>query len=506
MKTTGTPSPLASDSVEVFHPVLDRSPIPMAELAGPEHLLRYVNPAFCRFVGKSKEAMLGGTFATRAEQGDECLTVLNRVYRTSEEETHTETEHPGPHPLSWSYAVWPVFGADQQVVGLMMQITETTRFHQQAGATNEALVLSSVRQHELTEAAENLNEQLQAEIADRKAAHDALRVSEERYRALFDLGPVAVYSCDASGVIQEFNPRAKELWGRDPEPGDTDERFCGSYKLFHPDGSFMPHEQCPMAEVLSGTISETRDEEVLIERPDGSRIAVIVNIRPQRNDHGEVIGAINCFYDITDRKGHEEHQKMLLNELSHRVKNTLATVQSIAMQTLRTAPTIEVFRDAFESRLDALAKTHNLLLQNPSQVVTLRDLAASELSHFAVDDNSRFEVEGEDLPLPSNRAVPIGMMLHELATNAAKYGALSTPSGRVRVSWALHEAPLPILHLQWVETGGPPVVTPRRRGFGSRLIERGLAHELGATVHLAFDPAGVRCTMGIPLPPAGPSS
>src|SRR5687767_5591481 len=97
---------------------------------------------------------------------------------------------------------------------------------------------------------------------------EAVRWNEQRYRTLFDLGPVAVYSCDASGVIQEFNRRAVELWGCEPAPGDTDRLFCGSFKLFRPDGSFMPHEQCPMAEVVAGTLAEARDAEVLIERPD----------------------------------------------------------------------------------------------------------------------------------------------------------------------------------------------------------------------------------------------
>ena len=129
-----------------------------------------------------------------------------------------------------------------------------------------------------------------------------MRENEERYRTLFNLAPVAVYSCDASGVIRDYNNRAAELWGRKPEPGDTDERFCGSFKLYRPDGSFMPHEQCPMGDVLTGTVPGVHDAEVHIERPDGSRIIVIVNIAPLKDNRGKITGAINCFYDVTERK------------------------------------------------------------------------------------------------------------------------------------------------------------------------------------------------------------
>src|SRR6266571_1251899 len=143
-------------------------------------------------------------------------------------------------------------------------------------------------------------------MGDLKRAGDTLRENEERYRTLFDLAPVAVYSCDASGVIRDYNNRAAELWGRKPERGDTDERFCGSFRLYRPDGSFMPHEQCPMGDVLNGKIPGTHDAEVHIERPDGSRIIVIVNIAPLTDSRGEITGAINCFYDVTERNRAEE--------------------------------------------------------------------------------------------------------------------------------------------------------------------------------------------------------
>ena len=174
-----------------------------------------------------------------------------------------------------------------------------------------------------------------------------LRESEERYRTLFDLVPVAVYTIDSAGVIQTFNRRAAELWGREPALGDTDERFCGSYKLFRPDGTFMPHAQCPMAEVVTGKLSEVRDAEVIIERPDGSRITVVVNIRPHKNQRGEVIGAINCFYDITQRKLNEEALRLsdsnkteFLAMLAHELRNPLAPIL-VSIEILRRAQQLD---------------------------------------------------------------------------------------------------------------------------------------------------------------------
>jgi two-component system, chemotaxis family, CheB/CheR fusion protein len=189
------------------------------------------------------------------------------------------------------------------------------------------------------------------DVTESHTAKKALRESEQRFRALFDLGPVAIYSCDLSGTIREFNRRAVELWGRKPRPGDTDERFCGSHKMYLPDGTFIPHERCPMAEVLSGKIMQARDQEVHIERPDGSRISVIVNIVPLMNERSETTGAINCFYDITERKRLEDelrrsaadlaaadHRKdEFLAMLAHELRGPLAPISN-ALRVLKADP------------------------------------------------------------------------------------------------------------------------------------------------------------------------
>jgi PAS domain S-box-containing protein len=181
------------------------------------------------------------------------------------------------------------------------------------------------------------------DITERKRAQDALRTSELRFRALFDLGPVAVYSCDASGTIREFNRRAAELWGRSPKPGNTDQRFCGSFKLFHPDGKSVPHPQCPMADVLSGRIPAARDVEVLIERPNHSRISALVNIVPLKNDRGEISGAINSFYDITERKRVEQALLTAKNEIARHADHLEQVVKERTGELCETIGELEGF-------------------------------------------------------------------------------------------------------------------------------------------------------------------
>lgn len=204
--------------------------------------------------------------------------------------------------------------------------------------------------------------------------------------------------------------------------------------------------------------------------------------------------------DITERKLAERRHKLLLDELNHRVKNTLATVQSIALQTLKGSAPIDAERSAFQGRLIALSKLHNLLVQDHWESASLRDIVTGSLSPYGDGETARFTVDGPDIRLIPKVALALGMAIHELATNAAKYGALSNDVGCIEIAWKLAAASgSDRLHLSWRESGGPAVQPPSGSGFGSVLIKRGLAHDLGGDADLIFDPVGVRCTIDMPV-------
>jgi PAS domain S-box-containing protein len=193
-------------------------------------------------------------------------------------------------------------------------------------------------------------------------------------------------------------------------------------------------------------------------------------------------------------------QRLLVNELNHRVKNTLATVQSIAAQSFRAGPT-EAARDAFEARLFALSKTHDVLTRENWEGANLYDIVDEALAPYRKDPVERFRIDGHPLQLPPRMALSLAMAIHELSTNAAKYGAFSSDAGQVVVHWKVAEAGKErSLTLQWREEGGPMVRPPARKGFGSRLIERSLTRELAGKADLDYRPDGLVCTLYLPLP------
>jgi PAS domain S-box-containing protein len=310
---------------------------------------------------------------------------------------------------------------------------------------------------------------------------------------LFEQLPFAVYVCDRNGLVRRYNHRAAELWGRSPTLGDPNERFCGSYRMYCADGSLLPHHECPMADVLRTGVS-VREQEVHIERPDGSRGVALVDIEAVRDDAANIIGAVNCFHDITERKRAEEHVKILARELDHRAKNLLSLMHATVH--LTQADTVQEFKTAIEGRLQALSNAHALLTESRWSGAKLHNLVTEELAPYSPSkEASRADIIGPELVLQPQLAQTIAMVLHELATNAVKYGALSIPPGRLRVEWSRRDADLVI---RWSEADGPPVKPPQHQGFGTRAVNR-VIQDLKGSLRFDWNPDGIACEIVIPL-------
>jgi len=427
--------------------------------------------------------------------------------------------------------------------------------------------------------------------------------------------PVAVYITDAEGRITFYNQAAADLWGHRPKLG-TD-FWCGSWRLYWPDGAPMAHHECPMATAIKEG-RPIRDIEAVLERPDGARVPFRPYPRPLKDESGRVIGAINLLIDATDLKqaeiesarlaaivvssddaivgktldgcvtswnagatrifGYEpkemigqsiikiippelrqeedeilaklkrgEHiahyetvrlakdgrrlnislsvspvldktgriigaskiardvtekkrveaiQRVLIEELNHRVKNTLAMTQAIASQSLRHAKSASDFVESFTGRVQALAKAHSLLTDRKLEGAELTELVREQVTLGVADE--RVICSGPTVILGAQPAIHLALVLHELATNARKYGGLSVPQGRLSVKWEVHSSGSRTLLLDWTESGGPQVSAPLTAGFGTTLIERTLqTHSGEATVR--YGVTGVTCKLRLPL-------
>ena len=320
---------------------------------------------------------------------------------------------------------------------------------------------------------------------------------ERRFRELLGALPAAIYTTDAAGRLTYYNEAAAELWGYRPTLG-TDE-WCGSWKLYWPDGTPMAHDQCPMATALKED-RPVRGMEAACERPDGTRVPFIPFPTPLHDDTGRLIGAVNMLVDITERKRAERRQALLMRELHHRVKNTLATVQAIMGSTARTAANMEEFQTALIGRIAALAKTH-VLLSDVAHAVSFDAILRSELDAFDDGTGDRVRLNGPPVDIPPQLAVSLGMIVHELTTNAAKFGALSVHDGKVDVTWSeTIEAARRRLDFGWTESGGPAVNKPSHQGFGSRMLEFVLPGQIQARTAIDYRPEGVRVQCSVPMP------
>jgi PAS domain S-box-containing protein len=329
--------------------------------------------------------------------------------------------------------------------------------------------------------------QLQDQVGAQAWELNLLRARFARYETALRGSQVTVYTQDRD---LRYTSISNPMLGRSVEDilGHTDADILTS------DGSAALI--AVKREVLAS--GEAKRAEVPLEDAPGIRWHDL-HIEPLRNEAGDVVGLTCASVDVTERKEGEAHLRLLLRELTHRSKNLLAVIQAMARQTARHAGSIDGFLNQFGARLQALAASHDLLVRESWYGASLGELIRSQLGGYLDGSSDQVSIEGPALALKPEAAQNLGLALHELAVNAAKYGALSVPNGRVSITWSQRDGRDDgSIDLDWKERAGPKVKTRRKKGFGSMVIERNLVRALDAEVNLEFDPNGLHCHIVIP--------
>lgn len=334
-----------------------------------------------------------------------------------------------------------------------------------------------------------------------RAEADLRRRTGELESVLATVPAIVLFTYDPAGDTVVQNQFAAELVGGPAGLPDGNETrpTLREFRLFKDDHE-IPRQQIPLRRAARG--ERVTDEEMEIRFDDGRRLTILANAAPLRGESGDVVGAVVVAIDITERRKSEEARRLLTNELNHRVKNTLAIVQSVAMHTLRGASDVRTAEQALSERLVAMARAHDILTRENWVGADLRQLAAGAIAPHGGD---RVRLSGPAVWLPPSLSLSLSLALHELAANAVKYGALSTATGSVDLSWTVRaEESGTRLAMSWKEEGGPPVSPPTRQGFGSRLIKRSLSAEIDGEVEMDFAPGGLRCRLEATIRRAAP--
>lgn len=326
------------------------------------------------------------------------------------------------------------------------------------------------------------------DISDRKAAEIALRESESRLAAIYNHALVGIAEVDHDGRFLRANDQFSVMTGYSAAELRTKTLF----EITHPQDRAADRQL--FEEQWSGVREGYRTEKRYIQK-DGGIIWVELAASVVLSENGTEAFGIRILREITDAKRAEEQQRLLLHELNHRVKNTLTVVQGLAHQTFKGGAIPPDLLRSFEGRLGALAAAHNLLMKQTWEATPLGSAAEAALAPFQAEQR-RISLDGPEIFLIPSSTVTLTLALHELATNAAKYGALSTDHGSVEVHWAKKAGSLTLV---WQERGGPPVSKPAKSGFGTQLLERGVARDLAGAVTIDFAKDGVVCIIAAPL-------
>jgi PAS domain S-box-containing protein len=481
----------------------DASPNPYMLLT-PDFRYAGMNAAYLREVGATREALLGRNIfdvfdSGPTEEGRENARRLRASFERVLAEDRPDhlalirysipvAREDGSAELQerfWSATHTPIHDEDGRIVFILQHttdITELVRLRRRVAHHDDKATLDTILSGSVLSRAEHVQQ-------------DNLRLQSEHNRLLemFMQAPgfVAIL-VGPDHVFQMHNAAYAQLIGHRPITG-------------LPLAKALPEIASQgFIEVLdtvraTGEAYEGRASPVTLQRsPDRPPETLWLDFiyQPIRDDSGAVAGVFIQGHDVTDSVLAAERQKLMIDELNHRVKNTLATVQSIAMQTARSHTDPMSFAESFQARLLALSHTHDLLTRTHWEGA---DLGAILQHETEAHGPHRISLNGPPVALGPAAALSLGMIFHELATNAAKYGALSAPEGRVLVDWAVADQTRPMLHLAWREVGGPPAVPPTRRGFGSRLIERNVRHDLAGEVKLDYASDGFSAEIVVPL-------
>lgn len=441
----------ADDERALLGRLFDQAPSFMALLEGPEHRFQLVNPSYRQLVGREvlgktvEEAVPEAVAQGYVDRLDEAFRT-GRPFRALGSRLLVQPEAGGPleeHFIDFVYQ--PIVDGAGAVTGIFVEGSDVT---------------------------------------ERALAELARRESEDRFRTLADNIPILCWMANANGDIFWYNSRWYEYTGTTPES-----QVGWGWTWAH-DPAVLPAVMTRWTESIAS--GDPFEMTFPLRGADGQFRPFLTRIVPLRNEDGEIVRWFGTNTDVSVHQRQEQHLRLMVEELNHRVKNTLATVQSIVGQTLRRQETSAHIREDLTARLLALSHAHDVLTNEKWSGADLHEIVAQAAAPYRQKGREdRFVLDGPNVRLTPRTAIALALALHELATNAAKYGALSTPEGRVELDWTLEGDDR--LRLTWRERGGPVVTAPTRTGFGTRLIQRGLAAELGGRVELSFLPEGVVC-------------
>jgi PAS domain S-box-containing protein len=393
-----------------------------------------------------------------ADMRDVVVALKRNVLATGSPETCEVAAVNGRGRALYSLHVEPALSADGKIEGL----------------TSAAIDISKVRSLE----------------SEQRRLADELRTALHHYEIALRGSHVTLFTLDHD---LRFSSVSNPLFGK--EPKDV---------VGHTDAEILPpasREQFSALARAALTTGRPQSGEVNIKEADKTRCYEL-HVEPLPGENGEIAGVTSALFDITERKTHEGHLRLVMRELTHRSKNLLAVIQSMARQTARHAGSIDDFLDSFGDRLQAIATSHDLLVQEGWYGASIHDLTHRQLAKYLDGDATRVTLSGPAIHLKPAAAQSFGLALHELAMNAERFGALSIPQGRVEINWRRLQAATRNaddgIEIVWAEHGGPGVTRPTSRGFGSLVVEKNLSRALDADVALTFEPSGVRCRMLIP--------